>query len=104
MTLPGSMAYYKTYMNFFFFYRSIAVLHQQFLLQSFTSSENRLSDFHVQENGIPQDSILSPVLFHIEINEIVKAVLKDSESSLFVDDFALCLRSRSLPHGVVWGL
>ena len=55
-----------------------------------------LSDFHVQENGV-QGSILSPVLFNIKINDIVTAVLKDSESSLFVDDFALCLRGRSLP-------
>ena len=56
-----------------------------------------LSDFHEQENGFPQGSTLSPVLFNIKINDIVKAVQKDSESSLFVDAFALCLRGRSLP-------
>ena len=59
-----------------------------------------LSDFHAQKNGVPQGSILSPVLFNTKINDIVEAVLKDSESSFFVDDFALCLRGRSLPSVV----
>ena len=56
-----------------------------------------LSDFHVQENGVPQGSIQCLVLFNSKINDIVTAVLKDSECTLCVDDFALCLRGRSLP-------
>ena len=47
--------------------------------------------------GVPQGSILSPVLFSLEINNIVKSVSKGSEASLFVDDFALCIRAKSLP-------
>ena len=38
---------------------------------------------------VPQGSILSPVLFSLKIDNIVMSVLKGSEASLFVDDFAL---------------
>ena len=41
--------------------------------------------------GILQGSILSPALFSLKINNIVNAVLKGTDCSLFVDDFALKL-------------
>ena len=46
-----------------------------------------LSKLHEQEMGVPQGSITSPALFSIKINNIVKAVLKGTDCSLFVDDF-----------------
>ena len=45
-----------------------------------------LSELHEQEMGVPQGSI-RPALFSIKINNIVKAVLKGTDCSLFVDDF-----------------
>ena len=57
-----------------------------------------LSDTYEKEMVVPQGSILSPVLFSLKINNIVKSVLKGSEASLFVDDFALCIRAKFLPH------
>ena len=46
-----------------------------------------LSELHKQEMGVLQGSILSLVLLSIKINNIVKAVLKGTDCSLFVDDF-----------------
>ena len=53
-----------------------------------------LSELHEQEMGVSQGSILSPALF--SINNIVKAILKGTDCSLFVDDFALCLSGKTL--------
>ena len=72
-------------------------------IQSFLSERSfrvrvgsTLSELHEQEMGVPQGSILSPVLFSIKINNIVKAVLKGTDCSLFVDDFALCVSGKTL--------
>ena len=72
-------------------------------IQSFLSERSfkvkvgsTLSELHEQEMGVPQGSILSPALFSIKINNIVKAVLKGTESPLFVDDFALCMSGKTL--------
>ena len=55
-----------------------------------------LSELHEQEMGVPQGSIPSPALFSIKIYNIVKAVLKGTDCSLFVDDFALSVSGKTL--------
>ena len=56
---------------------------------------NTLSDIIKQEQDVPQGSILSPTLFGIKINDIVKCV-KDLDCSLFVDDFGIFIRSKNM--------
>ena len=53
-----------------------------------------LSDTYLQEEGVPQGSILSPLLFEIKINSIAKELDNNNvHKSLYVDDFLLCYQS-----------
>ena len=55
-----------------------------------------LSDMRKQEMGVPQGSILSVTLFNVKINNIVKCITEGTDCSLFVDDFCICYRSKSM--------
>ena len=55
-----------------------------------------ISDHYTQEEGVPQGSILSTTLFNIKLNDIVKEVLPGVECSLYVDDFVLIFKSKSM--------
>ena len=57
-----------------------------------------LSDSFSQEAGVPQGSILSPILFNVKLNNIVKSVRTNANTSLFVDDFAIYIEGKYLPH------
>ena len=56
-----------------------------------------LSDTFEHEQGDPQGSILSPTLFNIKINNIVKCV-NDNDSSLYVDDFGIFYKSKNMEN------
>ena len=55
-----------------------------------------LSNLHYQENGVPQGSTLSVILFIIAINSITEIVRPPIHSSLFVDDFAIYCTSTNI--------
>ena len=57
-----------------------------------------LSNTYEQEMSVPQGGILSPVLSSLKIKNVVKSVLNGSEALLFVDEFALCICAKSVPH------
>ena len=56
------------------------------------------SNSYLQENGVPQGSILSPMLFNLKINNIIKSVSNNANASLFVDDFAFYIEGKYLKH------
>ena len=55
-----------------------------------------LSDSYDQEQGVPQGGVLSTTLFSIKINGIVKCLGNLTDCSLYVDDFCICYRSKSM--------
>jgi hypothetical protein len=55
-----------------------------------------LSEAFEQEMGVPQGSILSVTLFIMKINSIIKCLPAGVRGSLYVDDFLICFRSKSV--------
>ena len=55
-----------------------------------------LSEKFDQAQGVPQGSILSTTLFNIKINSIIDCLDPKTDGSLYVDDFCMCYRSKSM--------
>ena len=55
-----------------------------------------LSDPKRQEIGVPQDSILSVILFMIKINKITTCLPPEINGSLYVNDFLICYSSKNM--------
>ena len=56
-----------------------------------------LSDTHLQDEGVPQGSVLSFTLFSLAINNITSNLPRDIQSSPYVDDLVIYLTSNYLP-------
>ncbi len=57
-----------------------------------------LSCQHVVENGTPQESVVSPTLISVIINDIFGNIQIDIRRSLFTDNGALWKRGRNVEH------
>ena len=55
-----------------------------------------LFDTFKLSQGVPQGSILSTTLFNIKINSIMNCLDPKTDGSLYVDDFCMCHRSKSM--------
>ena len=55
-----------------------------------------LSDYYDQEQGVPQGGVLSTTPLSIKIKDIVKCLGNLTDCSLYVDDFCICYRSKSM--------
>lgn len=63
-----------------------------------------LSSQESQLKGVPQGSVLSVILFAVDVNDTVRAVPKDVSCSLYVDGFALNCSGTSLLYKNVYRL
>ena len=56
------------------------------------------SRVYTVENGTPQGSVCSPLLFNIMINDIFSQVEQSIGKSLYADDGALWIRNRNVSY------
>lgn len=55
-----------------------------------------MSDPQIQQQGVPQGSILSVTLFMVKINSVTDVIGRNMMCSLYVDDICICYRGKNM--------
>jgi hypothetical protein len=69
---------------------------QKVEIKSCNATENVFSDWGTLKNGVPQGSILGPLLFIIYINDLPRKINSISKPILFADDTSVIIYNRNL--------
>jgi hypothetical protein len=71
-------------------------LYNRKLVLQFVSSPNLLSDWEIVRHGVPQQSVLGPLLFNLYIYDFPCIINKVSHTTLFTNDTNILASSRDL--------
>jgi hypothetical protein len=80
------------------FLQFLSSRHQRVNLKDKLSDQTLTSDWSKIRHGIPQGSVLGPLLFLLYINDFPLVINKSSTPTLFADDTSLVITDRNLDN------